>query len=591
MIMRKTFFLFICGIGLLFGSSDRGARCWAQSPARHSAIEEYIRPSWQVGQSWVVETSKKRGNIASGKAAPGRPVRWLFNVTRREEVGGNDCFRVDIACRSVAGVPGITIWVDVNTLALRQAEIGLLVQGEVRRVKERYDTEDEAGSPVIGLPSALPIDLPVFGAPRSRSGRFTYQASLADEDRTASNVAFAVDVEQSVKPIGRTDDGRLIGDDVRIDDRTAAYDVRLRSNGREVRQLWKPGMPWPMYSSSGGTTSRLVHVSDVYNVAETVAMPARRTPATTRRSAPARSGMNIGGVDEGQSRFIPWSGPWWPHQQGGLLRQLRKFDLLTGKESAKWEKEATRESMSAQWAGYCHAWAAAAIMEREPRAPRTVTGQAGRPIVLSVGDQKALLTICHDGDVTGPPIGDRYKGPGSDFQDIYPDVLWRALRLYVKQRGIPLIIDRDPGKAVWNHPVYRYRVTHRPHTTPGVRLGTMEIWMADDQVPPDFVGTKVLRKTYRFTFRMNARGLIAGSAKWYKESRTDHPDFAWYPTMVRAWNPHIDPAQVRRMLGFQNPSSPMRTAPGRLAEVLEIRPGRALSSETWATGMRAGEEW
>jgi hypothetical protein len=93
--------------------------------------------------------------------------------------------------------------------------------------------------------------------------------------------------------------------------------------------------------------------------------------------------------------------------------------------------------------------------------------------------------------------------------------------------------------------------------------------MADDQVSPDYVGTKVKTKMYCFTFRMNGNGLVMGSARWYGPSRKKHSDFAWYPTMVRPKNPHINPTVVRRMLGFRNPSAVLRPSPSGLAALLE----------------------
>lgn len=568
--MYKFVFLVLGGIGLLFGYSGHDARCWGASPAGQPAVKEQLRPRWQVGQRWVVETTKKIVH-ASHDPAAARPIRWQFTVTRREWVGGQECFRVEIACRNIEGVPGMTIWVDAQTLALRQVETGLLVQGEIRRVRERYEADDVTGSPVVGLPSSLPLDLPVFAAGSSSSGRFGYQAVMVDDDdRHTADLAFAVAVEQDVKPAGRAEVLRLIGDDSRIGRKARpAFDVRLRSHGREVRQLWQAGLPWPSFSASDGSTSRLVEVADVVPVATTtVASPARRAPVVRRVATGRQSSMNVAGVDEGQSRFMPWSGSWFPARKGGLLRQLGKYDQLTGKQSASWERRAKDPRSSVPWAGYCHAWAAASVMEREPRAPRTVTGTTGESLVLGVGDQKALLTICHDQDES-EHYGERYNGAGDDPQDIYPDVLWRCLRLYVKQRGIPLILDIDPGSAIWNYPVYRYRVTHRPHTA-GLRIATMEIWMADDKVPADFVGTKVKKKTYQFTFRMNGKALVMGSARWYGASRKDHPDFAWYPTIVRPKNPHVSPAVVRRMLGFKNPSVAMRPAPERVADMREL---------------------
>src|SRR5262249_11343835 len=162
-------------------------------------------------------------------------------------------------------------------------------------------------------------------------------------------------------------------------------------------------------------------------------------------------------------------------------------------------------------------------------------------LTLSVGDQKALLTVCHDGD-DAVPHGKRY--PKGDYQDIYPDRLWRCLANYVKQRRVPLILDTDPGPAVWNYPVYRYRITHKPQGPNGLRLATMTLWMADANVAPDYIGTGDRVKTYQFTFRLKGRTVVMGSGQWYGHSRKDHPDFAWYPTAVRPKNPHVHTATV-----------------------------------------------
>jgi hypothetical protein len=34
--------------------------------------------------------------------------------------------------------------------------------------------------------------------------------------------------------------------------------VRLKAAGSLVRQLWQPGLPWPVYSNNGIAESRLV---------------------------------------------------------------------------------------------------------------------------------------------------------------------------------------------------------------------------------------------------------------------------------------------------------------------------------------------
>jgi hypothetical protein len=541
--MRKFLFVLCCGIAVL-ASGVTGARSQAASPSGQTKPEEQFKPRWQLGQRWLIETTRTAFHTDEPTRV-GKPVRWQFTVLGRERVGGKLCFRTEIICKSIEGVPATTIWVDEKTLTLVQVETGLIVQGEVRWLKERYDSASSSGSPVVSPLGPVPLDLPVFATKRPNADLYEYKALQVDEDdRPADDLVFAVEVRQNIKQAR----GKQ------------TYQVSLKSSGREVRQLWKAGQPWPSFSSNGGTTSRLVHVSDTLVAVADVAETAVRRTAQTPRVAIDRSGMVINGTDEGRSRVKPWSGYWFQKRQGWMIRHLRKHDMVTGKQAASWEARQKDPRTALQWAGYCHAWAAASVMEREPRGPRTVKGANGRSITLSVADQKAWLTICHDDDESDH-WGKRY--PDGDYQDIYPDVLWKCLRTYVKQRGVPLIIDRDPGPAVWNHPVYQYRVTHRPFGSNGQRLATMEIWMADDQVPPSFVGTKTMKKTYQFTFRLKGKALVMGSAKWYGHSQKDHPDFAWYPTLVKAKNPYVKPTVVRRMLGGARSSATVRRVSDR----------------------------
>lgn len=223
--------------------------------------EETLKPSWKVGQRWIVETVSTPMHTSDAEpAAKGKPVKWQFKVTKKEKVGERDCFRVDITCQSVEDAPKTTIWVDAKSLALRQIEAGMLVQGEVRRVKERYDFEDGSPSPVIGPLSALPLDLPLFSTVRPRSGKFGYKAVTLDGDgKPEEDAPFAVEVEQQFTPMKLAEARGLLNEDEKAK-APSTYEVKLKSPEREIRQLWRPGMPWPSYSNNGSTTARLIKV-------------------------------------------------------------------------------------------------------------------------------------------------------------------------------------------------------------------------------------------------------------------------------------------------------------------------------------------
>ena len=264
-------------------------------------------------------------------------------------------------------------------------------------------------------------------------------------------------------------------------------------------------------------------------------------------------------MEEAHSNLTPWSGYWWPHYEGAILGPLSKYDITTGKQSKVWEqKHHPSGSQVPKWFGYCHAWAAASVMEQQPRKSRKVKGPVGSAL-LKVSDQKGWLAVSHAKDVANS-YGDRFgDNRGSeDRHDLAPDQLWRLLKLYVKQQGIPLILDVEAGDQVWNYPIYAYRINYQPRAgSSGLYQAKLGLWMADDAVAPDFVGVKVRYQTYQFTFRMQNGSILMGSGKWVGNSLKDHPDFAWYPYVARPENPEVDYKLVKKMLtGSGNAVSP-----------------------------------
>lgn len=269
------------------------------------------------------------------------------------------------------------------------------------------------------------------------------------------------------------------------------------------------------------------------------------------------------GVDEAAAKHTPWSGYWWPIGEGSLLGPLAKYDQATGSAAAQWEMANNPPGPSVpQWHGYCHAWAAAAVLDKEPK--QAVSAAGGR-ISLSVGDQKGILSAAHSQDVSNS-YGDRFgDGMGSDdYYDLAPDELWRLLRLYIKQQGVPLVLDIEAGDEVWNYPVYAYRIEYAPYGNSGLQLAQLSLWMADDEVPPDFVGTKPSHETYTFTFQVAGGSIVMGSARWVGNSQTAHPDFAWYPYVVVSSNPYVKYATVRQLVsgGQVGGPSPGGVSPG-----------------------------
>jgi hypothetical protein len=260
--------------------------------------------------------------------------------------------------------------------------------------------------------------------------------------------------------------------------------------------------------------------------------------------------------EEGAAKHTPWSGYWWPISRGELLGPLGKYDYLTGSGSAQWERANHPPGPNVpQWHGYCHAWAASAILEKEPNRAKRASGSGrSQGLVLSVGDQKGLFAASHAHDVANH-YGDRFgDGAGSeDPNDLEPCQLWEILRTHIKQQKVALVMDLEPGPEVWNYPVYAYRIDYSPSGPAGQQVAQLALWAADDAVPPDHVGTSVHYQTYTFTFRLHNGSVVMGSGRWVGQSVQSHPDFAWYPYVVMPENPYVDYKRVKQIVGV--PSS------------------------------------
>lgn len=260
-------------------------------------------------------------------------------------------------------------------------------------------------------------------------------------------------------------------------------------------------------------------------------------------------------VEQAQAAIVPWSGYWWPLQAGGLVGPLSRYDQATGHQAVAWERAHRPMGPSVpEWFGFCHAWAASAIMEPEPQQTRSWPDGRGQAVTLSVGDQKGMLAACHTDDVAHS-YGQRFQEGDSPeaFQDLAPDALWRVLKLYVGSHRVPLVVDIEPGPEVWNFPVYAYEV-RSDGWADGPHSAVLTLWLTDNSVAPDHVGCQVRRVSYTFRYTMRDGAVVLGSGRWTGHSQQDHPDFVWFPYLAHSDNPHVEQGAVRQLVGQSAPS-------------------------------------
>ncbi len=105
-----------------------------------------------------------------------------------------------------------------------------------------------------------PLDLPLFLSGAKGPETFRYEASSGPGGvKAAGEIGFAFSVEQEITRPKDEDVRCLLPEDYTKDlAKKPPIEVRLKTSSSHVRQLWQPGLPWPVYSDNGIAKSRLI---------------------------------------------------------------------------------------------------------------------------------------------------------------------------------------------------------------------------------------------------------------------------------------------------------------------------------------------
>ncbi|NLS93682.1 MAG: hypothetical protein GXX96_16095 [Planctomycetaceae bacterium] len=233
-----------------------------------------LRPHWELGDRWTVETVSRPLHVRSDatRTARSSPLPWQFEVPTLEKAASEDCFRVEVTCQAEdRSIPKTVFWLDCDSFALRRITTHLPVPGGFQEMTMSYDSVSGQPSPILGPLSALPIDTPVLYAGAKGLQTFIYTSHFGSGERKElGDVGFAQQIEQQVSDVPQDEVRKLFGEHFAkslVDDPFTksltlrpVTEVRLKSQGRLVRQLWQTERPWPIYCDNGYTVSRLVGV-------------------------------------------------------------------------------------------------------------------------------------------------------------------------------------------------------------------------------------------------------------------------------------------------------------------------------------------
>lgn len=291
--------------------------------------------------------------------------------------------------------------------------------------------------------------------------------------------------------------------------------VRLQ---RAVIQRWKVDVPW---ARAGDVT--VANAGELARDGGLLSAAALKAPTL---------------VLEGRSERTPWSGWWWPADDGVVGPHLydrdgplARYDRLTerlGRPTSTRQWELANVYLTGGqyvWAGHCNGWAAASILEPEPTTPKTIAG-----VTFSVADQKGLLSSWHFADNVEWSFGDDERG-------VNPADFHRAVVQWLGGTRKPFIVNAAANaEQVFNFPAYRYRVVYGPDPTdPAKTHVRTTLWFVDYNVDPNMVGTKSWPnddgRTYEYDI-VGDRNNPSGGA-WEGASATgaafSRPWRIWYP--------------------------------------------------------------
>ncbi|GMF66642.1 unnamed protein product [Phytophthora fragariaefolia] len=215
------------------------------------------------------------------------------------------------------------------------------------------------------------------------------------------------------------------------------------------------------------------------------------------------------------------------------------------------------------WHGICHAWAAAALFEPEPKCDV----QKDNVTFHSV-DMKALISQLYDGAAIEVVFtGARFNGPDSpeeldDYgryvddarRDINPAFFHIAAANILGKQQQPFIVDVASDSQVWNQPVQKYEFLEAEivdaanlsleyfgtETYPFnddlkylAKCTTRLTWTAESIEDGALTTTGRIEaytvyEDYEYCLELDENYTIVGG-EWLADSRTDHPDFLWFP--------------------------------------------------------------
>jgi hypothetical protein len=251
---------------------------------------------------------------------------------------------------------------------------------------------------------------------------------------------------------------------------------------------------------------------------------------------------------------IPYSGYIYLDKWGGTADVLGKYDTAfnrnQGFPATSWERADSSEAQRSgflffgsprtDWYGHCNGWTAAAIRHAEPQNRVKLNG-----VEFSPADIKGLLAEVY--------MYNEHEVLAGENTSLNPGTLHAVLANWLGRGSHPIAMDSDPGKEIWNYPIYAFATSSAKHSKNEIEVKT-NILYARDTEDQEYNDSPRIRdkKSFHYMLHLNGRGDIVGG---YYFNDSDTIDFVWVPLNPEepgdegneAGNPHISVAQVMQL--------------------------------------------
>jgi hypothetical protein len=314
-------------------------------------------------------------------------------------------------------------------------------------------------------------------------------------------------------------------------------------------------------------------------------------------------------LTKSQVAKIPWEGDYWPYYKDGInqrwagndtLSPVEKYAKAYGLDAKRLGDNVSRKSgilsqsfakkckLSSEcdngdhcairigqtegncipgWFGICHAWAPAAIVEKEPKCAVTYNNVTFEPM-----DMKALISQIYDSARVGtvftgkrcnedkPSVDSNGRLVSEECRDISPEFFHLVITNVIGRQNKSFVADVDYNAEVWNQPVRSYEILTQYKISPEramasyfPQLNSTTYTFNAEAKELLYVRTKfsyIVESTentsgladlytsnryYDYLLELDANEKIIGG-EWVGRSKTNHVDFIWVPVGTPSQN-------------------------------------------------------